>query len=170
MDITPRKIIPKSTSEQIIEQIQYHGSQRAYDLHKSLRISRVAVHKQLRKLLVQGKLKKIGKPPLVEYVLSNNSMNNDLRLKKIKDMILPILKQAHAKRAALFGSYVKGVNTKKSDIDILVDLPDKATLLDLVGIKQDLEEKLKREVDVVEYEGIHPLIKESVMKNQYPIL
>ncbi len=91
-------------------------------------------------------------------------------LETIKDEAIPVLKKAGVKKAALFGSYVSGDNTKDSDIDILVDLPEHATLIDLVGIKQDLEEKLKRNVDVVEYAGIHPLLKDSILTNQYPIL
>ncbi len=159
-----------STPEQIIDYISYHGQARAYDLQKTLQISKVAVHKQLRKLLFERKLKKIGKPPLVLYLLPHVSGKNLLQLEQIKRGVLPILKQADVKRATLFGSYVRGDNTKMSDIDILVDLPEHATLLELVGIKQDIEEKLKRSVDVVEYEGINPLLRESILKYQYQLL
>ncbi len=81
-----------------------------------------------------------------------------------------MLKQAEVKRAALFGSYVRGDNNENSDVDILVDLPRGKTLLDLVGLKQDLEEILQRKVDVVEYGGIHPLLKDSILASQYQIL
>ncbi len=91
-------------------------------------------------------------------------------LEEIKTKALPILKRAGVKKAALFGSYVRGEETEKSDVDILVDLPSNATLIDLVGIKQDLEEKLHKKVDVVTYNGICHLIKDSVLKSQYPVL
>jgi predicted nucleotidyltransferase len=91
-------------------------------------------------------------------------------LDDIKTKAVPILKQADVKKAALFGSYVNGDNTEESDIDILVDLPRGKTLLDLVGIKQDLEEVLKKTVDVVTYNSIHPGLKESILQHQYPIL
>ena len=91
-------------------------------------------------------------------------------LEQIKKQVLPILKQADVKRAALFGSYVKGDDTKKSDIDILVDLPRGKTLFDLVDLKMNLEEKLKKKVDVLTYEAIHPLLKNSILNNQYLIL
>lgn len=91
-------------------------------------------------------------------------------LDQIKREILPILKKADVKKAALFGSYVRGDNTQKSDIDILVDLPARSTLIDLVGIKQAIEEKLKKNVDVVEYDGIDPLFRASILSNQYSIL
>jgi hypothetical protein len=91
-------------------------------------------------------------------------------LEQIIEQILPVLKQAEVKKAALFGSYVRGDNNENSDIDILVDLPRGKTLLDLVDLKQDLEEILQRKVDVVEYGGIHPLLKDSILASQHPIL
>jgi len=84
--------------------------------------------------------------------------------------ILPVLKQAEVKRAALFGSYVRGDNNENSDVDILVDLPRGKTLLDLIELKQDLEEILQRKVDVVEYGAIHPLLKDSILASEYQIL
>lgn len=70
MNIPKKEGMPKSSSEKIIDYIQYHGQARAYDLGKTLQISNVTVHKQLRKLVEQGKLHRVGKPPLVFYVLT----------------------------------------------------------------------------------------------------
>jgi uncharacterized protein len=91
-------------------------------------------------------------------------------LEHIIQQILPVLKQAEVKKAALFGSYVRGDSNENSDVDILVDLPRGKTLLDLVGLKQDLEEILQRKVDVVGYGAIHPLLKDAILEEQYPIL
>lgn len=165
---TSKIILP--TSEQIIEYIRNHGQARAHDLCRVLGISNVAIHKQLRKLYVNNILKKIGKPPLVLYVLPDTSRENLLELEQIKNKIFPILKHADVTKAALFGSYVRGDNTAVSDIDILVDLPRGKTLFDLVGLKQDLEETLNKKVDIVTYNGIHPLLKKYILPDQYPIL
>ena len=91
-------------------------------------------------------------------------------LEEIKKDVLPILRKADVTKAALFGSYVRGDNTKNSDIDILVDLPRGKSLFDLVGLKIDLENNLNKKVDVVTYRGICPHLKESILSNQYPIL
>ena len=91
-------------------------------------------------------------------------------LEQIVREAVPVLEKAGVTKAALFGSYVRGDNTTNSDVDILVDLPRGKTLFDLAGLKQDLEEALKKKVDVVEYEGLHPLLKNSILKDQYPIL
>lgn len=96
-------------------------------------------------------------------------MNNAI-LEKIKGKALPVLKQADVRKAALFGSYVRGTNTPNSDIDILVELPEDATLFELGGLKITLEEKLNKKVDLVTYKSISPIIKESILNNQYPLL
>lgn len=91
-------------------------------------------------------------------------------LEEIKQQVIPILKKADVKKAALFGSYVRGNNNNKSDIDILVDLPRGKSLFDLVGLRLNLEEKLKKKVDVVTYRSICPHLKDSILSNQYPVL
>lgn len=95
---------------------------------------------------------------------------NTANLEDIKIKVLPILKKADIKKAALFGSYVRGDNTKSSDIDILVELPDNATLFELGGLKVTLEEQLNKKVDIVTYKSISPIIKDSILSNQYPLL
>lgn len=159
-----------SSSEQIIDYITRHGQARAYDLHKALGVSAVAVHKQLRKLVSIGKIKKVGTPPLVLYVMPGVNEKNLIELEKIKRKVRPILEKADIKKAALFGSYVRGDNTPKSDIDILVDLPRGKTLFDLAGLKIDLEEKLRKKVDVVTYRSICPHLKDFILESQYPVL
>lgn len=84
----------------------------------------------------------------------------------IKKQIVPILKRQGVTKAALFGSIVRGEAKKKSDIDILVNLRRDKTLLDLVGLKLELEEKLGRKVDVLTYDGIHPLLKDKILSEQ----
>lgn len=95
---------------------------------------------------------------------------NKTILEEIKFKVLPVLKQADIKRAGLFGSFVRGEQKSTSDIDILVDLPNNATLIDLDGLKLDLEKVLKKKVDVVEYAGLKPRIKDSILQQQVPLL
>jgi len=93
-----------------------------------------------------------------------------LNAEEIKQKAIPILKEEGATRAALFGSVVRGEAKAGSDIDILVDLPRGKTLFDLAGIKIRLEESLGREVDVITYNSIDPLIKDYVLKDQLQII
>ena len=84
----------------------------------------------------------------------------------IKRKIIPILKRQGVTKAALFGSIVRGELKKGSDIDLLVSLPGGKTLLDLVRLKLELEEKLGRKVDLVEYAAIKPILKEIILSEQ----
>ncbi|OGZ35355.1 MAG: hypothetical protein A3I88_03325 [Candidatus Portnoybacteria bacterium RIFCSPLOWO2_12_FULL_39_9] len=90
--------------------------------------------------------------------------------KNIKDIILPILKRQGVEKAALFGSFARGDTKKKSDIDILVKFRGKKSLFELGGLKVDLEEALKKKVDIIEYSSIHPLLKDRILNEQIPIL
>lgn len=91
-------------------------------------------------------------------------------LEEIKEKLIPILRRYDVKRAALFGSLVRGEAKKGSDLDILIEFEGKKSLLDLAGLKIELEEALKMEVDVVEYSTLHPLLKDRILKEQAPIL
>jgi hypothetical protein len=84
----------------------------------------------------------------------------------IKRKIVPILKRQGVVKAALFGSIVRGEAGKNSDIDILVNLKKDKTLLDLIGLKLELEEKLNRKVDVLTYNGINPRLKDNILNEQ----
>lgn len=81
-------------------------------------------------------------------------------------LTISVLKNHGVVRAALFGSVVRGNSTAQSDIDILVELEEGKSLLDLVGLKLELEEQLKTSVDVITYDAIHPLLRESILKEQ----
>lgn len=89
---------------------------------------------------------------------------------EIRKKILSALKQNDVKRASLFGSVVRGELTDESDIDILVEFRGKKSLLDLVGLKLELEDKLKRKVDLLTYNSLHPLLKDRILREQEVIL
>lgn len=91
-------------------------------------------------------------------------------IKEIKQKVLPILQRYGAKRAGLFGSYVRGDAREDSDIDILVEIEEDISLLDFVGIKLEIEDVLGSGVDLVEYNTIKPLLRERILKEQVVIL
>ena len=92
------------------------------------------------------------------------------QIDEFKDLMLNILKKYEVKRASLFGSIVRGEMTNESDIDLLVEFKGKKSLLDLAGLKIELEEKLKCKVDVLTYDSLHPLLKKQILTEQIEIL
>ncbi|MDP3882488.1 MAG: nucleotidyltransferase family protein [Candidatus Staskawiczbacteria bacterium] len=95
-----------------------------------------------------------------------------MSINDLKTKIKSILERHDVKRAAVFGSYARGDQNKKSDIDILIEYKNDndKSLLDFVGLKLELEEKLGKKVDLVEYCTIRPRIKSKVLSEQLPIL
>lgn len=91
-------------------------------------------------------------------------------LEQIKNKSIPILEQAEIKKAVLFGSYVRGDNTKDSDIDMLVVFPEDTTLVDVVRLQHTLEDRLQNKVDIVSYNAISPLLRDSILKYQYQMI
>jgi hypothetical protein len=89
-----------------------------------------------------------------------------MKIEKIKEAAIPILKQHGVLKASLFGSWVRGDQKTKSDIDMLVEFEDGKSLFDLIGLEIDLEETLKRKVDVLTYDSIHPRLRDYVLSEQ----
>ncbi len=93
-----------------------------------------------------------------------------VNIDQIKEKAVPILKNAGVTRSSLFGSYVHGEEKEDSDIDMLVDLPTRYSLLDYIRLKHQIEDVLGISVDLVEYDAIKPIIRDSVLANLLPIL
>lgn len=90
-------------------------------------------------------------------------------LEKIKPVIVKILKKNKIKKAGIFGSYARGEEKKNSDIDILIE-PYEGMGLEFVGLQQELQEKLKRKVDLVSYKYINPYLKDQILLDEVRII
>ncbi len=91
----------------------------------------------------------------------------------ISEQIIPILRQHHVEHASLFGSFARGEQTDESDVDLLVEFEEQyhASLLDIAGLKVDLEDQLGRKVDVVSTGAkIHPEVRATMEENLTPLL
>ncbi len=93
-----------------------------------------------------------------------------MNVEEIKKKIIPILKRYGVKRAGIFGSFVRGEETKESDIDVLVEIESRMSLLDFVGLKLELEQALGKKIDLGEYSTIKPIIKEQILSEEVTIL
>ena len=56
------------------------------------------------------------------------------------------------------------------DVDLLVKIDQKISLLDFIGIQQELEDELDMEVDLVEYDSLKPALKEDILKEEVPVI
>src|SRR3989338_8068918 len=76
------------------------------------------------------------------------------KVQKDINKMTPILRKHGITKAALFGSGARNELTKKSDLDLLVHLPNDMTLLGVIALKMRLERVVKRKVDLVEYKAL----------------
>ncbi len=89
--------------------------------------------------------------------------------KSQRDSIKKITKKYGIRRVRLFGSIARGEANSRSDVDLLVELPPKTSLLTVVAIKQELEDLLSRRVDVVTEAAISPYIRDQVLQEAVPL-
>lgn len=90
-------------------------------------------------------------------------------LNEKRQEILQIAARHGAHNIRLFGSMARGEDRPQSDVDLLVDMASGRSLLDLVGLSQDLEELLKRKVDVVTDASLHPALRERIRAEARPL-
>jgi uncharacterized protein len=76
----------------------------------------------------------------------------------------PLLRQYHVSRIGIFGSFVNGMQNEKSDIDLLVDFSDTITLFDYVHLADSITSLMHKNVDLVEVDGIKPMIKDRILR------
>ena len=67
---------------------------------------------------------------------------------------------------SLFGSIARGTGRPESDVDVLVDIAPNVrfSLIDLVSVKDFLEDQLGRRVDVVTKDGLEPAVRDRVLR------
>lgn len=87
-------------------------------------------------------------------------------LQKNRKKIYEIAAKHGVSNIRVFGSVARGEETKKSDIDLLVDIDFKAfgSGFARVDFKDKIEKFLHIETDVLTERALHPLIKKQIIK------
>ncbi|WP_419696793.1 nucleotidyltransferase family protein [Mesorhizobium muleiense] len=64
----------------------------------------------------------------------------------------------------LFGSAARDDAQRDSDLDLFIDYDParRFSLIDMVGIKQFLEEKMSTEIDITTRDSLHPMLKAEI--------
>ncbi|MFH1045200.1 MAG: nucleotidyltransferase family protein [Pseudomonadota bacterium] len=74
-----------------------------------------------------------------------------------------------ASNIRVFGSVARGDDGPDSDIDLLVDFEPHASLLDLIALKQELEQLLNRRTDVVTTDSVSPFMRQRILDEARPL-
>ncbi len=78
-----------------------------------------------------------------------------------RNEIMKVAARHHARNVRVFGSVVRGEDTDRSDLDLLVEFEKSPTLFDLSGFQSDLEEILEVPVEIL-LEDDTPRLKEHI--------
>ncbi len=95
-------------------------------------------------------------------------MKRDLeRIKRILERELPeIRKKYGVKRLGIFGSYIRGEETPRSDLDILIEFEEdtRISLIDFIELEYYLSDILGVKVDLVEKKALKPRIGKRILE------
>jgi len=88
-----------------------------------------------------------------------------------RQALIRTLAKAHGARSLeLFGSAARDEDRSGSDLDFVVELEPGRSLLDLVGLAEDLQEALGRKVELVTRAGLKPRLRASVERDAIRIV
>jgi len=76
-----------------------------------------------------------------------------LTIDAIKNSLDPFIEEYGIVKAGVFGSYARDEATENSDVDLLILFNKRFGLLKLIHLKQSIEDKLGKPVDIVEYDS-----------------
>lgn len=84
----------------------------------------------------------------------------------LKEHKAEVMQKYRVREIGIFGSFVRGEQKKRSDIDILVEFDSRNIpgLLKLIEMEIYLEKLLRKKVDVVLKSGIRPELKKGILK------
>jgi len=92
----------------------------------------------------------------------NNEMLPDI-IKRLRAHLPEISQRFEVKSLSLFGSYVKGRQRKRSDLDILVEFREPPSFFEFLALERHLSELLGVKVDLVMKEALKPAIGKHVL-------
>lgn len=83
----------------------------------------------------------------------------------LKEHKAEVVNKYRVTEMGIFGSFVRGEQNKRSDIDILVDFSEIPDLLKFIELERYLRKLLKKKVDLVDKQGIRPQLKEIITRD-----
>ncbi len=90
-------------------------------------------------------------------------------LREKREDILRLAEQRGARNIRIFGSVARGDSGPDSDVDFLVELDEKTTLLQHNALIRELGDLLGCKVDVVSERGLRPRVKDRVLREAAPL-
>jgi len=98
-------------------------------------------------------------------LLTAARMRPSIPLARYSEQVRAAAIRNHLRDVRVFGSVVRGLDTERSDVDLLVSRERGATLFDLAGFQQEVEAILGTPVDViVDDDPTHPVVVSALVQ------
>jgi uncharacterized protein len=101
---------------------------------------------------------------LYNKVMNAKTRKLDELLTKLKDMLPALRSHYHVRTLEIFGSFVRGDEREKSDLDLLVTFDEVPTLFKFVALENYLSDTLGIQVDLVMKESLKPNIGRNILE------
>lgn len=94
------------------------------------------------------------------------AQRNDVEIyrKKLREILPELEEEYNVSYIGLFGSFVRGENTPKSDLDVLVEFSRTPTIFSFVHLENYLSDVLGIKVDLVMKDALKPNIGKYILK------
>jgi predicted nucleotidyltransferase len=90
-------------------------------------------------------------------------------MKKLKGSMSILREKYNVKNLEIFGSYVRGEQKKRSDLDILVEFTETIDLFKYIELENYMGEILGVKVDLVMKDTLKPRIKDRILNEAIPV-
>lgn len=90
-------------------------------------------------------------------------------LQEHREDVLRLAEARGVGRVRVFGSVARGTPGQDSDLDLLVEVSDHTSLLDLVALERELTDLLGVPVQVVSEGGLKPWVRAQVLSEAVPV-
>lgn len=94
------------------------------------------------------------------------NLPKELRRRGLEGKLAEICEKNHIVFLAIFGSFARGEQNRKSDVDVAIEFDRNSgkTLLDLVRVENELSKVFKRKIDLGIFSSLNPHLIEDVKK------
>jgi len=118
----------------------------------------------------QGQLVEASDQTLAADVVAARSLStSDTPLRRAIRRHRSVAARHRGTNLRLFGSVARGDDEQGSDIDLVVDLPETTSLLELIALRRELAELLDAPVDVVPARSLQPEVAAAVEREAIPL-
>jgi predicted nucleotidyltransferase len=80
-----------------------------------------------------------------------------------RDQLLALAAARGASRPRVFGSVARGQDHEGADVDLLIDMPEGSSLLQIVGLQQDIQDAPGMDVDLCTERELHPELRPRIL-------